>query len=318
MGSFCPYLWQEVYINRSGMVFACCHLRPKPIGNIYNAPLKEIVNSRVARRLRESSLSGSLSCYPTCNLLDKSRSTPGRSAESQIDYSSLRTLHISFAEACNIRCVMCDNPQRHAANPIVLDPTVVIYNVDLAPFVTIIVQGGEPLFIPECLEFMNHLEKIGKKYTLFTNGLLIDDRCALRLASYARKVTVSLNGATKRTHESINLGSRFERVIENVRRMRRAREELGSGLILVGHMTITPSNLREIPEFLRTFPDLGFDRINFGFVKETVPAFLRNNPEFESQLAADISAAMVDVVGQDVDSLRLRLLGLWNPANRRS
>lgn len=311
MGTFCSYLWDAVYINRSGEVFACCHQRPKPFGNIHDAPLRDLINSRPAVQLRADSLRGELSCHPTCNLLDKERSRPWGHEGPRVPYDSLRFLHISFGEACNIRCVMCDNPQRHRANPIVLDPQVVIRNVDLGPFSQVMLRGGEPLYIRECLEFMSHLEKIGKRYSLLTNGLLIDDERAARLARFAHSVMVSLNGATKSGHERVNKGSRFERVVENVQRLRRARKECGSEMILGGHMTITTSNLDEIPLFLRTFRQLGFDRINFGFVKETVPLHLATHPEFAARLRQETTEAMSEVGGPDVDAVRLNLLGLW-------
>ena len=318
MTSFCSYLWESVYINRSGDVFACCHQKPKPFGNIYDAPLRELVNSPVALQLRSGSLRGELECYPTCNLLDKERSRPWGHEQSTIDYDSLRFLHISFGEACNIRCVMCDNPQRHRENPVLLDPQVVIRNVDLTPFTQVMLRGGEPLYIQECLDFLAHLEKVGKRYSLLTNGLLIDDNRADRLARYARDVIVSLNGATKRGHESVNKGSRFERVVENVQRIRRAREACGSDMDLGGHMTITTSNIHEVPQFLRTFRELGFDRVNFGFVKETVPLYLATHPEDASRLKDETAQAMQLVVGPNVDALRLSLLGLWIPGKPSS
>lgn len=318
MGSFCTYLWDAVYINRSGEVFACCHQRPKPFGNIYDAPLKELVNSPTARQLRADSLSGSLSCYPSCNLLDKAASRPWGQETPRIQYSSLRFLHISFGEACNIRCVMCDNPQRHKENPVLLDPEVVIRNVDLTPFSQVMLRGGEPLFVRECLRYMDHLEKVGKKYSLLTNGLLIDDARALRLARGAHSVMVSLNGATKKGHESVNRGSRFERVLENVQRLRDARTASGSEMVVAGHMTITTSNLHEVPLFLRSFREFGFDRVNFGYVKETVPPYLATHPEITSQLKDETTAAMKEVGGPDVDDLRLNLLGLWTPVGSSS
>jgi len=311
MRTFCSYLWEGIYINRSGEVFACCHQKPIPFGNIHDAPLAELVNSPSALRLRADSLGGELSCYPSCNLLDKARSVPSGFERERIDYDSLRLLHISFGEACNIRCVMCDNPQRHRANPILLDPKLVIRNVDLTPFTTVILRGGEPLVLRECLEYMDHLERVGKRYTILTNGILIDDKRAYRLAKHAHNVVVSLNGATKEGHESVNRGSRFEIVLENVQRMRRVRDSLGSEMILTGHMTITTSNIHEVPLFLRSFREFGFDRVNFGYVKETVPPYLATHPEFAERLAEETSAAMREVGEHDVDALRLKLLGLW-------
>jgi hypothetical protein len=96
--------------------------------------------------------------------------------------------------------------------------------------------------------------------------------------------------------------------------MRRARDSLGSEMNLTGHMTITTSNLHEVPLFLRLFREFGFDRLNFGYVKETVPLYLATHLEFAERLKEETSAAMREVNEGDVDALRLKLLGLWRDA----
>ena len=310
MGTFCPQLWDGCYIDRAGDVFACCHRSPLRFGNIHDSPLRDIVNSAVAIQARNASIGGRLDCHASCNLFEKDLGVPTGGEQGRIEYESLRRLHISFAEACNIRCIMCDHPLRHAKNPLILDPDTVIRNVDLTPFTTIMIQGGEPLYISECLEFMAHLEKLGKKYTLLTNGLLIDDAMALRLARHAKSVNFSLNGATKRGHESVNRGSRFERVVENVGRLLRAREALGTSLIVVGHMTITTSNAHEIPAFIELSRTIGFDRVNFGYVKETVPSFLSTRPDTLAYLRSETSSVLHGKNPVNADLLRLKMLGI--------
>lgn len=318
METLCPQLWDGCYVNREGDVFACCHMSPSSYGNIHRAKLREIVNSPAALRAREDSLRGNLACFSNCNLLNKDSLRKKEEKGPWLDYERLRRLHISFGEACNIRCVMCDHPQRHAKSPILLDPKVVIENIELGPFSTIIIQGGEPLFLKECLDFMSHLEHEGKRYTLLTNGVLIDDVIALRLARYAKSVNISLNGATKQTHQAVNRGSRFDRVIENVQRLRTARAELGTSLAIVGHMTITTSNVHEVPLFLQTFRDLGFDRVNFGYVKESVPAYLAGRPDLRIGLRSENSRLMSQLRSSQVDALRLRMLGICDPESTES
>jgi hypothetical protein len=79
-------------------------------------------------------------------------------------------------------------------------------------------------------------------------------------------------------------------------------------------MTITTSNIHEVPLFLRSFKEFGFDRVNFGYVKETVPTYLASHPEFAKRLREETASVMRKVGEFDVDALRLKLLGLWQPA----
>lgn len=308
--TFCPQLWDGFYINRNGDVYPCCHQKPNVVGNINNTTLKEITNNAIMSDLREASLQGRLPCYGACTLLNKKTLSANPDLMVKNAYVNIHRLHISFGEACNIRCEMCSHPLRHAKNPLYLDADVVIRNVDITPIEDFVIQGGEPLYVKPCLDFMEYLENSGKKYTILTNGLLIDDSMAQRLASYAKVVSISLNGATKETHEGVNRGSKFEKVLNNIQLLRTARSELKTQLTIFGRMTLTTRNLHEIPQFIKKYKEFGFDRINFGFVKGSVPDFLKSHPDLFDFLRNKIPEALSGTDQRNVDILRLSQLNL--------
>jgi len=307
--TYCRDLWDGFAIMKNGNIFCCCHLGPSRVGNIHQSLLSEIVNSEALVLHRQESLDGRLGCYDTCNLVDKGL-RPGPRIETRIRYNDCRRLHISFGESCNIRCIRCEHPGRHRKDGILLDSEVLVKNVDISPFEEIILQGGEPLTIPSCLRFMNYLEEVKKKYTLLTNGLLIDARMADRLARYAKAVSISINGASKKTHEIVNLGSCFETVTRNIGLLREARMRRGSGLIVHGRMTLVPQNVHEIPSFIESYSDMGFDRIDFGYDRSTVPQFLAENPLLTESLRKGIADALVNSDSERMNLRRLEQLGL--------
>lgn len=308
--TWCPLLWNGFYINRTGDVYPCCHQRPVRIGNLRDHRLSDLINGPSATRARYDSLRGRLSCFGSCTLLDKTARGSLQGRNTRMDYDQVKRLHISFGEACNIRCIMCAHPERHAADPILLGADVLVRNIDPRPVEDFILQGGEPLLLRPCLDYMTHLESIGKTYTILTNGLLIDQQMAERLALHAKVVSISLNGATKAVHETVNRGSRYERVLGNIQRLRHARDNHATGVIISGRMTLTPQNVHEIPLFLETFRSLGFDRVNFGFVREQVPNLLSRDRRLAAALRAEVESFLELHGGQDVDTLRLRQLGL--------
>ena len=313
--TFCPELWDGFYINRNGEVYPCCHQKPVAVGNIKESTLREITNNAIMMDMREASLRGKLPCYRTCTLLNKENIVTPKNSTVTNSYHNVRRLHISFGEACNIRCEMCSHPLRHAKDPVYLDVDTVIRNVDTSSIEDFVIQGGEPLYVKPCLDFMKYLEDLGKQYTLLTNGLLIDDSMAQRLASHAKVVSISINGATKVTHEGVNRGSNFEKVLENIQRLRDWRNRLKTGLTIFGRMTITTRNVHEIPLFIRNFDKLGFDRINFGFVKESVPSFLMSHQDLLTNLRHETAEALKCVDSSNIDLLRLKQLNLINPGN---
>jgi MoaA/NifB/PqqE/SkfB family radical SAM enzyme len=205
---------------------------------------------------------------------------------------------------------MCKIQMHLDENKSILDPNILKKNIDLSPFKEIVIQGGEPLFIPECKEYLDFLGQIGKKYVLLTNGILINDNMAHQLARDADRVVISINAATKVTHEIVNRGSNFEMVKNNIQKMRIAREDEGTDLLLNGRMTLTIHALHEIPLFIQKYKELGFDTINFGYDRATVPSYLAANPDFKAQLSKDIMGVLEHAELADINLLRLEQLGL--------
>ena len=304
--TFCPKLWYEIFISKEGDVFTCCHKKPKTIGNIYQDRLQDICNNSIIQDLRQKSLVGKLECYGSCTILqkDKNRPLPGNLC---VNYSDLRRLKISFADQCNINCIMC---HRSFNGKVVLDFDIIKKQVDLSPFKSIEIQGGEPLFIETARKFFDHASAMNKKISFLTNGTLINDEWAEKIALHSSFVYFSLNAATKRTHEFVNKGSRWELVLENIQRVRNARDELHSQLEIIGHMTIVKRNLEEIPLFIKTFSSLGFDSIDFNFDIQ-VQFYLKYHPFKAKTLSLKIKEAISNSREHSlINDYRLRLLKL--------
>ena len=309
--TYCPQLWDGVTIDNRGNVFSCCHVKPGIIGNIYSSKLIDIINNEQALQYRISSLEGCLECYEGCTLFDKSEEKLiPNDISSYCNYGQMSRLHLGFGERCNIACIMCKRPERYKADKEMLDPAVLIRNIDITPFQEIIIQGGETLFIPQCLQYMDYLASQGKKYTILTNGILIDDQMAEKLSLEANVVSISINAATKETHEKVNKGSKWEKVLSNIKRLSEFRERNESNLIIYGRMTLTTEALHEIPLFIESYQEIGFDKINFGFDKCTVPIYLQNNPYFKTNLSKNIQEKMGCSDHTKIDYLRLEQLGL--------
>jgi len=306
--TFCPRLWDEIYINDHGEVFSCCHEGPEVLGNILEERIEDICNNDVIQRRRKDSLNGRLRCYRQCTLLDKSKIV----AEDKplvIQYSELKRLKVMFGEGCNIDCVMC---QQDGKSRDYLDHEKLIENVDLSPFELIEIQGGEPLFIKPARLFFDFVASQGKKTSMLTNGMLVTERWAEKIALHGSFIHFSLNAATKEMHERINRGSRWEVVLRNIQRVREAREKHSTDLSIRGHMTVLPQNLQEVPLFIRKRQELGFDWIDFGF-DYSVPKYLQADMKSSERkaLKEEIAGALQSVGDPSRMELnRLRLLGL--------
>lgn len=313
--SYCDDLWNGFTINKNGDVYCCCHFKPFKVGNICDNRLEDLINSSVLMECRKMSLEGELECYTTCNWVKKNVS-PTSNKSNVVKYDSLRRLHISFGEACNIRCIMCKHPRRHLENDALLDHNTLIKNIDISPFNDILLQGGEPLFLNSCLKYMDYLETMNKKYILLTNGLLINKEIAVKLVNNASIVSISINGATKETHEGVNAGSEFEKVLSNISELIKLRNEYQTSLVISGRMTLIPQNLHDIPLFLEQYSEMGFDCINFGFDRATVPQYLKANNDISKKLRSDIEKVLCYSSLEEIDIMRLRQLGLTGESTK--
>ncbi|MCK4339930.1 MAG: radical SAM protein, partial [Candidatus Cloacimonetes bacterium] len=191
-----------------------------------------------------------------------------------------------------------------------MDYKKIAENVDITPFESIEILGGEPLFIPSAKKFFDYITSKGKKVSLLTNGTLINKKWAEKIALHSDFINISLNAATKQTHEFINRGSRWESVLNNIQKLHNAREVLKTNLHIYGHMTIVRQNLMEISMFIERFRDFGFDTIEFGF-DFRVPFYLKLHPKKKRIIRLNVKEALEKCKDNSlVDTLRLQKLGI--------
>jgi MoaA/NifB/PqqE/SkfB family radical SAM enzyme len=305
--TYCPKLWNSTFITKNGDVFKCCHATNTLLGNIYEQRLRTIWNGGAYLAERAKSLAGRLDCYDSCTILDKARVRMPPEIDEHCDYSSLAQLHILFGEGCNISCIMCWQPHGDRSQ---LDFSRLVDNVDIEHVTTIKMQGGEPLAIESLKQYFSYAAARGKRLSLLTNGTLLDADWAHKVVRHSDFLTVSLNAATRSTHEAINRGSRWEQVLGNIRQLRAIRDETMSKLAIIGHMTIIPANIHEIGLFIERFESFGCDGANFGYSMR-VPAVLAEDAELRERTVAGIASALEKCAQPErVEVYRLGQLGL--------
>ncbi len=306
--TYCSDLWESITINKYGNVYSCCLLKPEKIGNINDNSFNELINNKIAINSRKNSLAGKLECYATCTLVNKNSLKKHNNIE--LSESNLKTIHISCSESCNIKCIMCNHPKRQKENPIELSSNQLINKIDFSLFENIIIQGGEPLYINSCINLIDYLNKNNFGYTLLTNGLLINDENAKQLVLNAKVISISINAATQSTHEAVNKGSDFYKILKNIQTIILYRENFKTELVLFGRMTLVKQNLHEIPLFIKKYKSFGFDKINFGFDNPSVPNFLNKNTNFKEKLKKEIIFILEEASKDDIDLKRLKQLEL--------
>jgi radical SAM protein with 4Fe4S-binding SPASM domain len=104
----------------------------------------------------------------------------------------------AVTKACNLRCVHCYASATPGPAPgeLTHEEGIALLD-DLRAFgvPAVLFSGGEPLVRPDTVELIGYAQSIGLTCTLSTNGLLIDDAMADRLASLGlRYAGISIDG----------------------------------------------------------------------------------------------------------------------------
>lgn len=137
----------------------------------------------------------------------------------------------NITQACNLRCVHCyasalpgpaPGELTHAEGRALLED-VKAFNVPAVLF-----SGGEPLSRPDCLDLIAYAREIGLNTTLSTNGILIDDKTADRLAELEmRYIGISLDGTEARHDKLRGLEGAYTQTLAAIDRCRKRGLKVG-------------------------------------------------------------------------------------------
>jgi len=305
--TYCPLLYESVFIANTGDVYTCCGCKPGRLGNINRRSLTRIWNDGLRLRLyRFLSRNRSLPCFFDCNVLSISqKAAPAPAAAPRPRYP--QTVWLLYGEICNVSCIMC--PQDHRS-PEMLENDVLKRHIDWSRVAEIEMQGGEILAMQGARELYLWLTgECGRKVNLITNGVLIDETWATHLVRGSDWIQVSVNAATKATHEMVNRKSSFEKVIRGIEKMVAAKARLGLATRIIYKFTVVPENVAEIAGAIALADRLGCDEIHFGYDRGVIQ-HLADRQELRERVAREIGALLAAGPRVSVESYRLEYLGL--------
>jgi sulfatase maturation enzyme AslB (radical SAM superfamily) len=305
--TYCHLLWDSVFINFNGDVYTCCHYKPWKYGNIYNKNLSEVLKKSVLLKLYKfMSLHKCLFCSFDCTLIEELRKKVKPEDEMKTRHPG--RILLLCGELCNISCIMC--PQDHRSKE-VLDFEAAKKNIDWSQFYEIMLQGGEILAMKDAKKLYLWLTREqNKKADLLTNGLLVNDEWADHLVNGSNVIAISVNAATKETHNHVNRGSDFFKVVDNIKKMISLKSEKKSGVQIIYKYSIVPENVHEVAEAIVFAENLGCDQISYGY-DLSVPDYIKKNENLRLDLKNRITSILEKGVRIKVDKAKLKTLNLF-------
>lgn len=195
---------------------------------------------------------------------------------------------IEVSARCNLRCRMCAITRDTRYDPAAGRPALFSPELfeRLVPAFSTLLRAylfglGEPLLNPHLPDYARRLAGAGAEVWFNTNATLVDEGVADRLAAAGvHSVTVSIDGATALTYESIRRGAKFERVLEGIRALGEAGRRHGRPAMDFSFVAMA-SNFHELPALVGLCADAG------GTAVHVEPLYAQTDPELEAHYRAE-------------------------------
>lgn len=170
----------------------------------------------------------------------------------------LRLVFWELTARCNLRCQHCRaEAQAEFAVGELTTPEIirVAQEIRESSDPIMVLTGGEPLARPDFFEIATTCTGLFTRVAMATNGTLIDDAVAQRIAaSGIQRVSISLDGATPQTHDAFRgQPGCFHDALRGLEALRRV------GMSLQVNVTVTRHNLHELSSLLEFVQARGVD-----------------------------------------------------------
>jgi MoaA/NifB/PqqE/SkfB family radical SAM enzyme len=266
--SACYAPFVSLYLDQFGDVLVCCQNRKHVVGNVTRQSLREIWRGSSIGLLRDSLRGNDLRrgcqfCESQFLLGNADGSFMRRFddfsvQDSQPAYPKL--LEFSLSNTCNLECVMCNGDwsslirtRRERRSPL---PKVFgdAFFEELREFLPHLewayFYGGEPFLASESYriwEMMIDLE-LQTPCLVTTNGTQWNHKVERILERLPISLSVSIDGITRETFETIRKNARFDEVMANLDRFQNYANERGTTVSL-SHCLVVP-NCHEFGDYL--------------------------------------------------------------------
>lgn len=182
---------------------------------------------------------------------------------------ALLSANFELTNRCNLKCTFCPtgNGTMTRARGRMSEPMFRRALAAARPLEFVLLfQWGEPLLVAELPAMIAVATRRGIRTMITTNGTLLDEGwCRGLLEAGLTRLTLSVDG-DRATHEAIR-GVRLEPLRDNLRRLRRMRDERGSGLGIDVSMVVNRRTERSWGELRRSWHGIA-DRV------QAVPQFM--------------------------------------------
>jgi len=178
----------------------------------------------------------------------------------------LDVAYLEVTNTCNLACIHC---YKKGGNPLSneLDTEEWISIIDELKelgILTVAVTGGEPFTREDIFDIVEYIARNAISVNILTNGTLITPDCIEKLKEInPEKIIVSIDGATKETHERIRGEGTFDKTVESIALLTE------NGFKVRTNTVIYTGNVTEVEQLVRMLLGLGVQEMIFDRFMDT-------------------------------------------------
>jgi len=223
----CARPFDTVLIDKNGSCFTCeCTAwLPQSIGNLYKQDLESILSNSLRKHIQTTVQDGS---FRLCNSNQCSYILGNYVSNTEYHKNkSLENIRLAIDDSFNLSCPSCRKEKffltsgKNFKMRLTLADKILNFleNNKEKKFNVHIGSDGDPFASIVYRYFMMKTKNLKNlKYSIQTNGLLIKKNFYKfkHILENLNKIGISIDGATKKTYESLRVGGKFEKIIENL------------------------------------------------------------------------------------------------------
>ena len=165
------------------------------------------------------------------------------------------SLTIEFTSHCNLKCPYCSSPNAKRERGYMSDETFasMVRNLRETRVSRVRVHGnGEPTIHKNFIPFVRELSKTVRFLSVLSNGQWTNKDLAYEIvAAGVPMIEVTVEAGGKEAYESSRVGGSWERLLENLEALQKAKQQLKANSVVNVRLMIRPSQRAQLSELMR-------------------------------------------------------------------
>lgn len=164
-----------------------------------------------------------------------------------------RFIEVEVSTYCNLRCKMCEHTYWHEKNQHMSFEQLKSIISQFPRLKWIGLTGiGESFLNPDFSKMVTYVKGENLYLELYDNFYLITEKFAkLLVETGVDRMIVSLDAASAETYQKIRYGSNFDRVVSNIKNLRKLKNKLGLYYPeIIFHYIISKENIHEVLDYI--------------------------------------------------------------------